>query len=44
VIELGRRAPAAVLLVTHNPEVAMRADRVLKIEDGALTPLVEVTP
>ncbi len=38
VIELGRRAPAAVLLVTHNPEVAMRADRVLKIEDGALTP------
>jgi ABC-type lipoprotein export system ATPase subunit len=41
VIELGRRAPAAVLLVTHNPEVAMRADRVLKIEDGALTPLLE---
>ncbi len=43
VIRLGRQAPAAVLLVTHNPAVAMQADRVLKIEDGALTPLAEVT-
>lgn len=42
VVELGRRAPAAVLLVTHNPAVARRADRVLMIEDGVLTPLVEV--
>jgi len=39
VIDLGRRAHAAVLLVTHNPEVASRADRALTIRDGALTPL-----
>jgi len=36
VIDLGRRTDAAVLLVTHNPAVAQRADRVLTIEDGAL--------
>jgi len=36
VVGLGRRAPAAVLLVTHNPAVAAQADRVLTIEDGAL--------
>ncbi|HKC73963.1 MAG TPA: ATP-binding cassette domain-containing protein [Chloroflexota bacterium] len=42
VIRLGRQARAAVLLVTHNPAVAMRADRVLRIEDGVLTPLLEV--
>ncbi len=42
VVAMGRRAPAAVLLVTHNPAVARRADRVLTIEDGALTPLSEV--
>jgi len=28
--------------VTHNPEVARHADRVLKIDDGVLTPLLEV--
>jgi len=39
VVTLGRRTSAAVLLVTHNPVVASRADRVLRIEDGALTPL-----
>jgi len=41
VVQLGRQAPAAVLLVTHNREVARHADRVLMIEDGVLTPLRE---
>ncbi len=40
VIQLGRQMRAAVLLVTHNPEVAGRADRVLRIENGVIiTPL-----
>jgi len=41
VIQLGRQSHAAVLLVTHNPDVARRADRVLKIGDGVITPLAE---
>ena len=41
VIRLGRQSNAAVLLVTHNPDVAGRADRVLKIGDGVITPLEE---
>ena len=44
VTSLGRKADAAVVLVTHNPEVARHADRMLKIEDGVLTPLVEAGP
>ncbi|UCC26897.1 MAG: ATP-binding cassette domain-containing protein, partial [Gemmatimonadales bacterium] len=31
----------AMVLVTHNPELAYRADRILKLEDGVLTPLGE---
>jgi len=42
VVRLGRQSGAGVLLVTHNPEVARHADRVLKIDDGVLTPLLEV--
>jgi len=42
VVRLGRQSRAGVLLVTHNPEVARHADRVLKIDDGVLTPLLEV--
>jgi ABC-type lipoprotein export system ATPase subunit len=42
VIQLGRQARAAVLLVTHNPEVAGRADRVLRIMDGVLRSPMEV--
>ncbi len=38
VIRLARQSNAAVLLVTHDPDVAGRADRGLRIDDGALTP------
>jgi putative ABC transport system ATP-binding protein len=35
-VELAREAGHALLLVTHSPEVAARADRVLHLEDGQL--------
>lgn len=38
VIRLARQSNAAVLLVTHDPDVAGQADRGLRIDDGALTP------
>ena len=41
VIQLGQQSRAAVLLVTHNPEVARRAQRVLTIENGVIAPLAE---
>ncbi|MDT8340260.1 MAG: ABC transporter ATP-binding protein [Longimicrobiales bacterium] len=36
----------AMVLVTHNPALAHRADRILKLEDGVLSPLApgEVVP
>lgn len=41
VIGLVRQSSAALLLVTHNPDVARRADRVLTIDDGLLRPAAE---
>lgn len=41
VIRLARQSEAAVLLITHNPDVARHADRVLAINDGVIAPLQE---
>jgi lipoprotein-releasing system ATP-binding protein len=39
---LARELETAVLIVTHNRELAARADRALLLEDGRLTPVGEV--
>ncbi len=38
---LARELETAVLIVTHNRQLAQRADRVLLLEDGRLAPLKE---
>jgi ABC-type lipoprotein export system ATPase subunit len=35
-VDLARRRPATVILVTHSEEVARAADRVLVLSDGAI--------
>ena len=39
---LARELETAVVIVTHNPTLARRADRVLRLEDGRLQPVREV--
>lgn len=39
---LARELETAVIIVTHNRELARRADRVLVLEDGRLAPIREV--
>ncbi len=39
---LARELETAVVIVTHNPAMARRADRVLRLEDGRLQPVREV--
>jgi lipoprotein-releasing system ATP-binding protein len=38
-LDLCRTRRAGVVLVTHDPAIAARADRVLSLDDGGLTPL-----
>ncbi len=37
-LELHRERQATLVLVTHNPEIAGKADRVITLRDGAITP------
>jgi lipoprotein-releasing system ATP-binding protein len=37
--ELARENTLSVLMATHNPDLAFRMDRVLRLEDGKLVPL-----
>ncbi len=41
-VHMGRDAGAAVLLITHDAQVAAYADRELRLSDGAVVP-AEVT-
>ena len=40
--DVAREAQCAMLLVTHNPEDAARADRVVFMKDGVLCPEAEL--
>ena len=39
--DLRRERDLSMVLVTHNTELARRADRILRLEDGSLSPLAE---
>ena len=39
---LARELETAVIIVTHNRQLALRADRMLVLDDGRLSPVREV--
>ena len=39
-LSLTRDARKTLIMATHNPEIAQQADRVLRVQDGNLTPVV----
>ena len=40
-IEMKHEQGATLILVTHNPEIATAADRVLRLKDGRLSPKIQ---
>lgn len=43
-LEIRRDTGATVLIVTHNPSIAARCDRVLRLEDGRVAEYLDVKP
>ncbi|MDJ0704078.1 MAG: ABC transporter ATP-binding protein [Leptolyngbyaceae cyanobacterium MO_188.B28] len=39
-LSLTRDAQKTLIMATHNPEIAQYADRVLRVQDGCLTPVI----
>lgn len=39
-LNLSREAGKTLIMATHNPTIAQRADRVLRVQDGHLTPVL----
>jgi lipoprotein-releasing system ATP-binding protein len=37
-VRLVRETGLAVLMATHNPELAARMDRIVRLQDGVLVP------
>lgn len=42
-LKLTQAAGKTLIMATHNPDIAQRADRVLRVQDGHLTP-VQISP